>query len=114
MFGNLGQLAGLLSKPQKLREEMEKLQERLSKLTAEGTAGGGMVTVKVNGKFAVLGCRLSDEAISLQDREMLEDLIVAAANQATEKARQLIADETQKMAGELGLPVGLSLPGLSG
>ena len=114
MLGNLGQLAGLLSKPQKLRDEMEKLQERLGKLTAEGTAGGGMVTIKVNGKFAVLACRLSDEAIQLQDREMLEDLITAAANQAMAKARQLIADETQKMAAEMGLPAGLNLPGLSG
>ncbi len=114
MFGDLGKLAGLLTKTNKIREEMEKLQERLGRLTAEGTAGGGMVTVKVNGKFAVLGCRLSDEAVKLQDREMLEDLIAAAANQAVEKARQLIADETQKMAAELGLPPGLNLPGLGG
>ncbi|HEY1380353.1 MAG TPA: YbaB/EbfC family nucleoid-associated protein [Gemmataceae bacterium] len=114
MFGDLGKLAGLLTKTQKIREEMEKLQERLGKLTAEGTAGGGMVTVKVNGKFAVLGVRLSEEAIKLQDREMLEDLIAAAANQALEKARQLIAEETQKMATDLGLPPGMGLPGLGG
>jgi len=114
MFGDLGKLAGLLTKTHKIREEMEKLQERLGKLTAEGTAGGGMVTVKVNGKCAVLGCRLSEEAMKLQDREMLEDLIAAAANQALDKARQLVADETQKMAAELGLPPGMGLPGLGG
>jgi hypothetical protein len=114
MFGNLGQLTSLLTKPQKLQEEMSKLQERLGKIVAEGTAGGGMVTIKVNGKFAILGCRLSDEAIALQDRELLEDLIVAAANQALTKARQSMAEETQKMAAELGLPAGLNLPGLSG
>jgi DNA-binding YbaB/EbfC family protein len=114
MFGNLGQLASLLTKPQKLQEEMGKLQERLGKITAEGTAGGGMVTVKVNGKFAVLGCRLSDEALKLEDRELLEDLIVAAANQALGKAREAMAEETQRMAAELGLPAGLSLPGLGG
>ena len=106
MFGDLGRIASLMTKPQKIREEMDKLQERLGALTAEGQAGGGMVTVKVNGKCAVLGCRLSDEAIALQDREMLEDLIAAAANQAMEKARQLIAEETQKMAADLGLPAG--------
>jgi DNA-binding YbaB/EbfC family protein len=114
MFGNLGQLAGLLTNPQKIREQMDQLQERLAKQTAEGTAGGGMVTVKVNGKCAVLSCRLSEEAMKLQDREMLEDLIAAAANQALEKGRQLIAAETQKMAADLGLPAGLSLPGLGG
>src|SRR5829696_6294503 len=114
MFGDLGKLASLMTKTGKIREEMEKLQERLAKLSAEGTAGGGMVTVKVNGKFAVLSCRLSDEAIALQDREMLEDLITAAANQAMDKARQLIAEETQKMAADLGLPPGINLPGLGG
>jgi len=114
MFGDLGKLAGLLTKTHKIREEMEKLQDRLGKVTAEGTAGAGYVTVKVNGKFAVLSCRLSEEVMALQDREMLEDLIAAAANQAMEKARQLIAEETQKMTAELGLPAGVSLPGLGG
>lgn len=114
MFGNLGQLAGLLTKTHKIREEMEKLQSRLGQLTAEGQAGGGMVAVKVNGKLALLTCRLNDEAMNLKDREMLEDLIAAATNQALDKARELIAAETQKMAGELGLPPGLNLPGLGG
>lgn len=114
MFGDLGRLAGLLTKPNKIREEMDKLQARLGQVTAEGQSGGGMVTVRVNGKFAVLSCRLSDEAIALQDREMLEDLIAAAANQAMDKARVGIAVETQKLATELGLPPGLNLPGLGG
>jgi hypothetical protein len=114
MFGDLGRLAGLLSKPNKIREEMEKLQARLGQLTAEGQAGGGMVTVKVNGRLAVLSCRLNDEAMNLHDHEMLEDLIAAATNQALDKARDLVAAETQKMAAELGLPPGLNLPGLGG
>lgn len=112
MFGNLGQLAGLLTKSHKIREEMEKLQTRLAQVVAEGQAGGGMVNVKVNGKFVVLSCRLTDEAMNLQDREMLEDLIVAATNQALDKARELAAAEAQKMTAELGLPPGLNLPGL--
>ncbi len=112
MFGNLGQLAGLLTKSHKIREEMEKLQTRLGQVTAEGQAGGGMVTVKVNGKFAVLSCRITDEAMTLHDREMLEDLIVAATNQALDKGRELAAAEAQKMAAELGLPSSLNLPGL--
>jgi DNA-binding YbaB/EbfC family protein len=114
MFGDLGKLAGLLTKPAKIREEMDKLQARLGQLTVEGQAGGGMATVKVNGRFTVLSCRLSEEAMKLNDREMLEDLIVAATNQALDKVRELMAGETQKMAAELGLPAGMSLPGLSG
>jgi nucleoid-associated protein EbfC len=114
MFGDLGKIAGLLTKPNKIREEMVKLQSRLAQQTAEGQAGGGMVTVKVNGNCAVLNCRLSEDAMKLQDREMLEDLITAATNQALEKAREMLAVETQKMAAELGLPPGMNLPGLGG
>jgi DNA-binding YbaB/EbfC family protein len=114
MFGDFGKIAGLLMKPDKIRAEMGKLQARLGQLTAEGQSGGGMVTVKVNGNSAVLSCRLSEDAMKLQDREMLEDLIAAATNQALDKARDLIAGETQKMAAELGLPPGMNLPGLGG
>jgi nucleoid-associated protein EbfC len=111
MFRELGQLAGLMGKLPKVREEMEKLQGRLAELTAEGVAGGGMVMVKVNGKFSIIGCTITDEA--LQDRELLEDLIVAAANQAIDKARQLVAVETSKMAADIGLPPGMNLPGIA-
>jgi hypothetical protein len=112
MFRGIGQLAGLMGKLPKIKEEMDKLQERLGKLTAEGQAGAGMVTMRVNGKFAVTGCTLSQEAMDLKDREMLEDLIVAAANQAIDKARQLVASETGKMATDLGLPPGFNIPGM--
>jgi DNA-binding YbaB/EbfC family protein len=111
MFKEIGQLAGLMGKLPKIREEMEKLQARLAQVTAEGNAGGGMVTVKVNGKCSVMNCTITDEA--LKDRELLEDLIVAATNQAIAKAQQLMAVETSKMAADLGLPPGLSLPGLT-
>ena len=60
----------------------------------------------------VLGCTLSDEVLRLNDREMLEDLIRAATNQALEKVRRLVAEETSKMATGLGLPPGMGLPGL--
>ena len=98
MFKGIGQIAGLMGQMPKIREEMERLQQRLPQLTAEGDAG------------AVL----SDEVMKLGDREMLEDLIQAAANQAVAKVRQLIADETSKMASNLGLPPGMGLPGVPG
>jgi len=93
---------------------MERLQQRLPQLTAEGDAGAGMVKVRVNGRLEVIGCVLSDEIMRLGDREMLEDLIQAAANQAIAKVRQQIADETSKMASNLGLPPGMGLPGVPG
>jgi DNA-binding YbaB/EbfC family protein len=113
VFKDLGKLAGLMQNLPKIREEMERLQQRLGQLTADGDAGGGMVKVRVNGRLEVLSCVLSDEALKLSDREMLEDLIVAAVNQALQRGRQLVADETGKMASSLGLPPGLELPELS-
>jgi len=112
MFKELGQLAGLMKQLPKIREEMDRLQQRLAQLTAEGQAGGGMVKVRVNGKLEVQACTLSDEVLQLHDREMLEDLIRAATNQALERARQQAAEETSKMASAFGLPTGLGLPGL--
>jgi DNA-binding YbaB/EbfC family protein len=112
MFKQLGQVAGLLHQLPKIKAEMERLQQRLGQLSAEGTAGGGMVQVKANGKLEVLSCSISDEAIRLGDKELLEDLIRAATNQALEKAREQAAEETGKIAASFGVPGGLGLPGL--
>src|SRR5947209_20366493 len=114
MFKGIGQLAGLMGQMPRIREEMERLQQRLPQLTAEGDAGAGMVKIRVNGRLEVVGCTLSDEVMKAGDREMLEDLIRAAANQAVSKVRQQIAEETGKMAANLGLPPGVGLPGLPG
>src|SRR5919204_1084246 len=111
---DLGQLAGLMKQLPRIREEMERMQQRLGQLTADGDAGAGMVRVRVNGRMEVLSCQLSDEALKLGDREMLQDLIRAATNQALARARQLAAEEAGKMAsGFSGLP-GLGLPGMPG
>lgn len=115
MFKELGGIMNLLQNKGKIQEEMQKFQQTVGQLTAEGTAGGGMVTVKMNGQMAVQSVKISDEAMKLNDREMLEDLIAAATNAAMTKIKELVAAETQKMAGSLGLPPGMlgSLPGLS-
>lgn len=112
MFGKFSQLASLLGNLPKIKAEMEKLQERLGRLSAEGDAGGGMVRVKVNGQFKLLSCTISPEALAGNDRELLEDLIVAASNQAVDRVRQLVAEETAKAAQEFGIPPGTPLPGL--
>src|SRR5438552_10182115 len=111
MFKGLGQLASLLQNLPRIKAEVEGLQQRLGQLTAEGDAGGGMVKVRVNGKMEVLSCTLSEEALKLNDGELLEDLITAAVNQALEKVRRQVAEETGKMATGLGVPAGLGLPG---
>ena len=112
MFGQLGQFASLMKNLPKIREEMDKLQGKIAQITAEGDAGGGMVKARVNGKMEVIGCSLSDEAMKLNDRELLEDLVVAAVNQALERVRKQVAEETGRMASGLGVPPGLGLPGL--
>jgi nucleoid-associated protein EbfC len=111
-FKEMGSLMGLLKNLPKIQEEMAQMQERLAQVSAEGDAGAGMVRVKVNGKFDMISCALSDEALKLNDREMLQDLIKAATNQAVAKAREAVQEETGKMAGNLGLPPGFKMPGL--
>jgi len=113
MFKEIGQLASLMRNLPRIKEEMERFQATVGQITAEGDAGAGMVRVRVNGKMEILGCRISDEAMRLNDREMLEDLIKSAANQALDKARQVVAEETRKMTTSLGMPAGMGLPGLS-
>jgi DNA-binding YbaB/EbfC family protein len=112
MFGQMGQLMSLLGKTDKVKEEFAKLLERLDRSTVEGQAGGGMVTVTVTGKFSVKSVRVTEEALALQDKEMLEDLIAAAIAQAVEKAKKLLAEEARKSAAEVGLPPMFAIPEL--
>jgi nucleoid-associated protein EbfC len=114
VFKEIGQFASLMRQLPKIKEEMENLQQRLGRINADGAAGGGMVKASVNGKLEVVSCTLSDEALRLNDKEMLEDLIRSAVNQALERVRQQVAEETAKVAGNIGLPPGISLPGLGG
>ncbi len=98
----------------RIKQEMENLQQRIGPARGGGRRQHGMVKVRVNGRYEVLSVKLSDEA--LRDREMVEDLIAAATNQAIGKVRQLVADETGKMATDLGLPpgsMGMGLPGVT-
>jgi DNA-binding YbaB/EbfC family protein len=113
MFKGMGRFADLMRNLPRIREEMEQLQQRLGQVTAEGDAGAGMVKVRVNGRMEVTACTLSDEALKLGDREMLEDMIKGAVNQALARVRQQVAEETSKLAAGLGLPQGMNLPGMT-
>jgi hypothetical protein len=112
MFDKIGQMMGLMKNLPKLQAAMAEMQQKLGQISVEGNAGAGMVVVSANGRMEVTGCTLSDEAMRSGDKELLEDLIKAAANQALEKVRQLMLEETNKTMSALGLPAGMNLPGL--
>ncbi len=102
MFNGLGNLAQIMKSAQQLQGQMRELQQKLGELRVEGTAGAGLVTVIANGQLTVLECRIDASLLPSNDQEMLQDLIVAATNQALEKARQAAADEMSKITGGLG------------
>lgn len=113
MFKEMGNIMSLLKNQGKIQEEMQKFQASVAALTAEASVGAGYVTVKVSGKQEVLSVRISDDAMRLNDRELLEDLVTAAVNQALTRVRALVAEETQKLAGSMGIPPG-ALGGVTG
>ena len=108
MFEKLGQIASLMKAIPRMQEEMGKLQAKIAQVSAEGEAGAGMVKAKVNGHMEIVACVISDEA--MKDKELLEDLVRAAINQAMQKAKAAVAEETSKMAQGMGLPAGFQLP----
>lgn len=100
-FGGGMNMQQMMKQAQKMQEQMAKAQEELSETEVQGTAGGGMVTVTINGKKAVQAVSIKPEAVDPDDVELLEDLIVAAFNDAYEKAEAL---EKEKMPfGGMGL-----------
>ncbi len=107
-------MAEMLKQVQKIQEEMARVQEALGEMTVEGSAGGGIVTVTVNGKQQIRGVKIDPEILKSGDLEMLEDLIVAATNQALEKSLEMAKEEFQKVSGGMfgNLFPGLKFPGL--
>ncbi len=99
--GNMQQLA---RQAQKLQQQMAKLQEELETREYEASAGGGMVTVKVNGKHEVLGIEIKPEAVDPDDVEMLQDLVLAAVNEAMRQATDTTEREMGKVTGGLNMP----------
>jgi DNA-binding YbaB/EbfC family protein len=106
MFKGLSNLGNLLKQAQQFGGQMEKLTEEMKTRRATGTAGGGMVEVEINGLLEVLRCRVDPQLFAQGDRELVEDLVVAAVNQAVAKAKELHAAAVKELTG------GLQLPGL--
>jgi DNA-binding YbaB/EbfC family protein len=99
-FGNM------MKEAQKLQERMLAMQEEIAKRKVDATAGGGMVTVEVNGKQEILSIKIDPEVINKDDAQMLEDLVLAACNEALRKSRELVQQELGKLTG------GMKIPGL--
>ncbi|MFW2404466.1 MAG: YbaB/EbfC family nucleoid-associated protein [Gammaproteobacteria bacterium] len=106
MKGELGQL---MKQAQKMQEQMQKAQDELASLEVTGEAGGGLARVTMTGKHEVRKIDIDDALIG-DDREMLEDVLAAAFNDALRKVEKTVADKYSGMTGGLGLPAGLKLP----
>ncbi len=107
MFGNLGNLADLMKNAGKIKEQMEQAAERLGEVQTEGVAGGGAVKSVVNGRLELISVRFDPNLVDRNDLELLEDLTVAAVNQALSKARE---EAAKAVTGNLPAAFG----GLSG
>jgi len=103
-------LGNLMKQAQQMQARMGELQARLAETEISGAAGGGMVQVTVNGKGEMRRVKIDPQLVKPEDVEVLEDLIVAASNDAKSKAEALMAEEMQKLTGGLNLPPGLKLP----
>jgi len=97
-------MQGILRQAQQMQERLARLQEELAGKTVEASAGGGMVTVVVNGRQEVVSVRIEKEVVSPEDVELLQDLVAGAMNEAISRSRKMMADEMAKITGGMNLP----------
>ncbi|GIX22064.1 MAG: nucleoid-associated protein YbaB [Gammaproteobacteria bacterium] len=104
-----GALGSLMQQAQKLQERLAEARREIEQLEVEGRSGGGMVRVVVNGRHQALRVQIEPELLG-DDKEMLEDLIAAAFNDAVQRAEQAAAERMAQITGGLNLPPGMNLP----
>ena len=100
----------MIKQAQDLQKKMVEAQEKVETLEAEGISGGGIVKITINGKNNVTSVNIDETAIDKNEKEILEDLIVAAFNDARDKIQRKIADEMSSLTGGIKLPPGMKLP----
>ncbi len=103
-------LGNMLKEAQKLQSRMAEMQAKLDAIEMAGAAGGGMVTVTLNGKGEMRGIKIDPSLVDPAEIEILEDLVVAAFNDAKAKVEAHVQDEMSKLTGGMNLPAGLKLP----
>lgn len=101
MTHNLG---NIMKQAKKMQEKIASIQAELELKTVEATAGGGMVTVVVNGKFEVLSLKIDKEVVNSEDVDMLQDLVMAAVNEGIRKAQEMATAEMSKITGGFNIP----------
>jgi len=99
-------MGDMMKQAQKLQARMLKIQEELAEKTVESAAGGGMIKVVANGRQQIVSIRIEKEVVNSEDVEMLQDMVLAAVNDALTKSQEMVAAEMGKLTG------GLKLPGL--
>ena len=99
-------LGNILKQAQQMHAKIAQLQEEMAAKTVEGSSGGGMVNILMNGKQEILSVRIDPEVVNREDIEMLQDLMTAAVNEAIRKSHEMMQEEMKKITG------GLSIPGL--
>ncbi len=97
-------MGNLMKQAQQMQAKMAKMQEEVGKRTVEAAAGGGMVKVVVTGKQEVLSIDIEPEVVDPDDVEMLQDLVLAAVNQALRESQAMMTDEMSKLTGGLKIP----------
>ena len=100
----------MIKQAQDLQKKMAEAQEKVETMEAEGISGGGIVKITINGKNNVTSVNIDETAIEKNEKEILEDLIVAAFNDARDKIQRKIADEMSSLTGGIKLPPGMKLP----
>ena len=103
-------LGNMLKEAQKLQSRMAEMQAKLDTIEVAGAAGGGMVTVTLNGKGEMRAIKIDPSLVEPAEIEILEDLVVAAFNDAKSKVEAHVQDEMSKLTGGMNLPAGLKLP----
>ncbi|MDH5425992.1 MAG: YbaB/EbfC family nucleoid-associated protein [Gammaproteobacteria bacterium] len=104
-----GGLGGLMKQAQKMQEDMQKAQAELATMEVEGQSGGGMVKVTMNGRHEIRRVNIDDSLMG-DDKDMLEDLVAAAVNDAVRKVEQQSADKMSGLTAGMNLPAGMKLP----
>ncbi|HSA63867.1 MAG TPA: YbaB/EbfC family nucleoid-associated protein [Nitrospira sp.] len=104
MKNPLGNMANLVKQAQAMQAQMAKVQEEAASKTVTGTAGGGMVSVTANGGLEIVSVVINPEAGKSGDVDMLQDLVLAATNDALKKARQMMADHMKSVTGGMNIP----------
>jgi DNA-binding YbaB/EbfC family protein len=101
---NMKGMGNMMKQAQKLQNKMMKLQEELGSKTIEASSGGGMVKVVANGKQQIVSIAIEKEVVDPEDVEMLQDLVLAAVNDALTKSQEMVSQEMGKLTGGMNIP----------